>query len=49
VGVYKGVGRSLAWLEAVGNFSEGGLARLKGSRFKKGCVLVLFEHVTTGL
>ncbi len=45
VGVYKGIGRSLAWMEAEGNFSEGGLAGLIGSGFKKGCVL---EHVTKG-
>jgi hypothetical protein len=31
---------SLAWRVADGNLSEGGLARLKGSGFKKGCVLL---------
>ncbi len=35
---------SLAWLEAEWNFSEGGLARLKGSGFKKGCVLLYILH-----
>ncbi len=31
---------SRAWLEAEWNFSEGGLAQLKGNGFKKGCVLI---------
>jgi hypothetical protein len=41
-GETMGVGaiRNLTWLVAEHNFSEGGLARLVRSRFKKGCVLL---------
>jgi hypothetical protein len=34
---------SLAWLEAEGNVSEGGLARLIGSGFNRGCALPYYS------
>jgi hypothetical protein len=34
---------SLAWLVAEGNLSEGGLAQLIGSGFKKGCALLYYS------
>jgi hypothetical protein len=34
---------SLAWLVAEGNLSKGGLARLIGSGFKKGCVFLYYS------
>ncbi len=51
--MYKGVGRgttlvSLVWLEADWYLCEGGLARLTGSEFKKGCVLLCEYYSSTG-
>ncbi len=38
----RGTTLTLTWLEAEGNFSDGGLARFIESRFQKGCVLLYY-------
>ncbi len=49
VDLWRGTTLSLAWLEADGNLSEDGLARLIGSGFKKGSIIYYscFEFEST--
>ncbi len=35
---------SLAWLVAHENLSEHGMAGFKGSGFKKGCIIILYNY-----
>jgi len=37
---------SLAWLVAHENLSEHGMAGFKGSGFKKGCIIILYNYST---